>query len=58
MLINQFRFEQRDDTGFSGKLAISAVRDLWGPAKLELGLIEPLTGEGERAVKLGTWVEF
>lgn len=58
MLINQFRFEQRDDTGFSGKLAISAVRDLWGPAKLELGLIEPLTGQGERAVKLGTWLEF
>lgn len=58
MLINQFRFEQRDDTGFSGKLAVSVVRDLWGPAKLELGLIEPLTGQGERAIKLGTWVEF
>lgn len=58
MLINQFRFEQRDDTGFSGKLAVSVVRDLWGPAKLELGLIEPLTGKGERAIKLGTWVEF
>ncbi len=58
MLINQFRFEQRDDTGFGGKLAVSAVWDLWGPAKLELGVIEPLTGEGERAVKLGTWFEF
>lgn len=58
MLINQFRFEDRADTGFSGKLAVSVVRDLWGPAKLELGLVEPLTGQGERAIKLGTWVEF
>lgn len=58
MLINQFRFEQRDDTGFSGKLAVSAVRGLWGPAKLELGVIAPLTGPGEAAVKLGTWFEF
>lgn len=58
MLINQFRFEDRDDTGFSSKLAVSVVRDLWGPAKLELGVIEPLSGSGETAVKLGTWVEF
>lgn len=58
MLINQFRFEEREDTGFSSKLAVSAVQDLWGPAKLELGLIAPLSGTGETAVKLGTWVEF
>lgn len=58
MLINQFRFEERDDTGFSSKLAISAVGALWGPAKLELGVIEPLSGQGETAVKLGTWFEF
>ncbi|SMO87884.1 hypothetical protein [Paracoccus laeviglucosivorans] len=58
MLINQFRFEKREDTGFSSKLATSVVRDLWGPAKVELGVITPLSGQGEEAVKLGTWFEF
>jgi hypothetical protein len=58
MLINQFRFEDREDTGFSSKLAVSAVQDLVGPAKVELGLIEPLSGPGERAVKLGAWFGF
>ncbi|ABL68890.1 hypothetical protein [Paracoccus denitrificans] len=58
MLVNQFRFEQRDDTGLSGKLAVSAVRDLAGPAKLELGVIAPLAGEGELALRLGSWLEF
>lgn len=58
MLINQFRFEDREDTGFSSKLATSVVRDLWGPAKVELGVITPLSGQGEEAVKLGTWLEF
>lgn len=58
MLINQFRFEDRQDDGFSSKLAVSAVQDLIGPAKIELGLIAPLSGEGESAVKLGTWFAF
>ncbi|WP_199260177.1 hypothetical protein [Paracoccus binzhouensis] len=58
MLIQQFRFEQRDDTGFSARLAVSAVRDLWGPARVELGVIAPLAGEGELALKLGSWLEF
>jgi hypothetical protein len=58
MLINQLRFEDRDDTGFSGKLATSVVRDLAGPAKIELGLIVPFAGEGELAIKIGTWIQF
>lgn len=58
MLINQLRFEDRQDDGFSSKLAVSAVHDLVGPAKLELGMIEPLSGPGERAVKLGAWFGF
>lgn len=58
MLINQMRFEKRDGVDFSGKLAVSAVQDIWGPAKIELGIIAPLTGPGEMAVKLGTWIEF
>lgn len=58
MLINQLRFEKREDTGFSSEVAVSAVRDLWGPAKLELGLIGPISGQGEPSIKLGTWYQF
>lgn len=62
MLVNQMRFEEREDTGFSSELASSLVYDLGGPAripaKIELGVTAPLSGPGEQAVKLGTWVEF
>ncbi|SIR02112.1 hypothetical protein SAMN05421641_12123 [Paracoccus thiocyanatus] len=58
MLVHQLRLEDREDTGFASKIAVSAVRDLLGPLKLELGLIAPLSGPGERAAKLGLWVEF
>lgn len=58
MLINQLRLEKRDDIGFSGKLATTLVRDLYGPAKGELGVVLPLWGEGEPAVKLGVWFAF
>ncbi len=58
MVINQLRLEDRDDLGFSAKLATSVVRDLAGPAKIELGVIMPLAGEGEPALKIGTWIQF
>ena len=58
MLVNQLRLEERDDTGFSSKLVVSVVGDLLGPAKLELGVIGPLSGQGEQAIKIGTWFEF
>ena len=58
MLVNQLRLEERDDTGFSSKLVVSVVGDLLGPAKLELGGIGPLSGQGEQAIKIGTWFEF
>ncbi len=58
MLINQLRLEDRDDTGFSSSLATSSVFDLPGPAKLELGIVTPLKGPDEGALKLGTWFEF
>ena len=58
MVINQLRLEDRDDLGFSAKLATSVVRDLTGPAKIELGVIMPLAGEGEPALKIGTWIQF
>ncbi|WP_313349705.1 hypothetical protein [Paracoccus sp. (in: a-proteobacteria)] len=56
--INQLRLEDREDWGFSASLASSAVRDIFGPAKLELGLIAPLSGEGELALKIGCWLEL
>lgn len=58
MLVNQLRLEQRQDLDLSTKLAISLIRDLSDHAKLELGVIEPLTGAGDPAVKLGTWFNF
>ena len=58
MVINQLRLEERKDTGLSARLAGSVVRDIGGPAKLELGVVAPLSGPGEWAVKLGTWLEF
>lgn len=58
MFINQLRLEDRDDTGFSSKLASSLVHNLAGPAKLELGIVAPLSGTGEMAIRLGTWLEF
>ena len=58
MVIGQLRLEERDDTGFSSKLATSVVRDLPGPWRLEVGLVTPLSGVGEQAATLGTWLEF
>ncbi|WP_134680221.1 hypothetical protein [Paracoccus ravus] len=58
MIVTQFRFEETDEAGFSSKLATSVVQDVMGAAKIELGLITPLSGPGEAGVKLGTWFEF
>lgn len=57
-LMNQLRLETRDDTDFSAKLASSVVHDLIGPARLEIGVVVPLAGPSEPAVKIGTWLEF
>lgn len=58
MFINQLRFEDRDDTGFSLQLASSLVQQVAGALRLELGLVAPLSGEAEAALRLGTWLEF
>ncbi|MDF3607132.1 hypothetical protein PE067_13910 [Paracoccus sp. DMF-8] len=58
MLITQLRLEQRKDSGFSAKLAGSVVQDIAGPAKVELGVIAPVSGDGEPALKIGSWLEF
>lgn len=57
-LVNQLRLESRKDADFSAKLASSVVYDLSGPARLELGLVAPLSGPSEPALKIGTWLEF
>lgn len=58
MFINQLRLEERQDTGFSSKLATSVVHDLLGPAKVELGVVLPLSGPDAPAMRLGTWLQF
>lgn len=57
-LVNQLRLESRKDGDFSARFASSVVYDLPGPARLEGGLVAPLSGPGEPAVKIGTWLEF
>ena len=57
-LVNQMRLETRKDTDFSAKLASSVVYDLSGPARLEIGVVAPLAGPSEAAIKIGTWLEF
>lgn len=57
-LVNQVRLESRKDSEFSARIASSVVYDLTGPARLEVGLVAPLAGPGEPALKFGTWLEF
>lgn len=57
-LVNQLRLEARKDSDFSARLASSAVYDLAGPARLEIGIVAPLAGPSEPALKIGTWLEF
>ncbi|MDP5309152.1 hypothetical protein [Paracoccus spongiarum] len=58
MWINQLRLERRQGQDAEAKLATSLVHDLGGPVKIEAGVVLPLSGGGEQAVKLGSWLEF
>lgn len=58
MLIGQLRMVQTVDQDFGASLSAAVVRDLGGQAKIELGLVQPLTGENEPALRLGTWLSF
>lgn len=58
MWINQLRLEQRQDEDISGKVATSVVYEISGPLRVEAGVILPLSGPGEQAVKIGSWLEF
>lgn len=57
-IVNQLRLEMRKDSDFQAKLASSIVYDIPGPARLEAGVIAPLAGPSEPAIKIGTWLEF
>jgi len=58
MVINSLWVEDRQDEELSVKLAPSLVFDIPGPAQIELGLVAPLQGRAERAIRLGSWIEF
>ncbi|WP_108501923.1 hypothetical protein [Paracoccus indicus] len=58
MVINSLWLEDRQDDGFAARLAPSLVFDAPGPVQIELGVIQPLSGPAEQAVRLGTWLEF
>ena len=58
MIINQLQVEARKQSGIEARLASSLVYDLWQPAKVELGIVTPIQGDGEPALKLGMWLEF
>ncbi|MFN4060166.1 MAG: hypothetical protein ACK4IA_05365 [Paracoccus hibiscisoli] len=58
MVINSLWLEDRQDEGFAARLAPSLVFDAPGPIQIELGVVQPLTGRAEQAVRLGTWLEF
>lgn len=57
-IVNQLRLEAAKDEDVLVRLATSVVRDLAGPLRLEAGVIAPLSGAGEPALKIGTWLEF
>ena len=58
MIINQLRLEKPQDEDLTASLASSVVRDLVGSTKIELGVVTPISGPVEPAVRLGTWLEF
>ena len=58
MVINGLWLEEREDTGFSARLAPSLVWDAPGPVQIELGLVQPMAGGAEQALRLATWLEF
>lgn len=58
MLVNSLWLEHRPEEAVSARLMSALVLDMHGPARLELGLVQPVSGPAERAVRLGTWLEF
>ncbi|WP_405403316.1 hypothetical protein [Paracoccus sp. Ld10] len=58
MVINSLWLEHRQDEDSSARLMSSLVFDVPGPVQVELGMVNPLSGPAEQAVRLGTWLEF
>lgn len=57
-LMGQVQMERVLDGEDTASLTASAVRDVGRRGKLLLGVSAPLRGEGDTALKLGTWLEF
>ncbi|TJZ90002.1 hypothetical protein FA743_16740 [Paracoccus gahaiensis] len=57
-VVNSLWLEDRRDAELTAKLASSLVFPITGPAHLEVGLVQPLRGPAERAVRLGVWLDF
>ena len=58
MVINSLWLEHRQDEDASARLMSSVVFDVPGPVQVELGMVNPLSGPAEQAVRLGTWLDF
>ncbi len=58
IVMGQLLAEQQRDGEPRARFVAAAVRSVGGRARLQLGLSTPVTGEGETALKLGTWLEF
>ena len=58
MVINSLWLEHPQDEEHSARLMSSLVFDVPGPVKVELGMVNPLSGPSEQAVRVGTWLEF
>ena len=58
MVINSLWLEHPQDEGYSARLMSSVVFNVPGPVQVELGMVNPLSGPAEQAVRLGTWLDF
>lgn len=58
ILMGQVQMEQALEEDPTARLTASAVRDVGRRGKVLLGLSAPVMGDGDPALKLGTWLEF
>ena len=58
MVMGQLQMERVLEGETTARLTASAVRDVGRRGKLQLGVSAPVQGEGDAALKLGTWLEF
>ncbi|MDP3340814.1 hypothetical protein [Frigidibacter sp.] len=58
IVMGQLQMERVVDGETTARLTASAVREVGRRGKLLLGVSAPVQGEGDTALKLGTWLEF